>query len=481
MDQTCVKCGAELPDGAKFCLACGSRVVSEPGKTRFCMHCGAALPAGAKFCLQCGGAADIPADASPAIAVSGTANPPQEAPAPVKSEEVPAEARTADMIRYYYRRSKTIRNVVLAIPILIYFILFFSDIDSYLWDIKAYIESNSIHDGFVVTLIALMLIVPYWIISEVVIRNRRSNAICEAGMDGIQFKAALQKYKSMKREGKLRPAADPGPIPEDMATAAAISSRYRRKSSASQTILIAAWLMFVILPALLLHGAAAEVFEENARIIVGIVLLYTISHFAVVIPILRKKRKKECQNAGFEKSRFLELLYQRRIQKREIRQWAAQESARKQREEAQQAAERLAAAKPAKPGRTAKTWLVFALIAVISIGGIFLGNIFSGSSSYGAARTLDGLYIDAEGMKNLTLGVNLVYPPDIILFTSGGDVYFSQYEVVHNDAEMKQYGNHYTYKISGNTITINGNTKYTGTINGNTISLVGKTFVPGEY
>lgn len=110
-----------------------------------------------------------------------------------------------------------------------------------------------------------------------------------------------------------------------------------------------------------------------------------------------------------------------------------------------------------------------------------MGNIFSGSSSYGAARTLDGLYIDAEGMKNLTLGVNLVYPPDLILFTSGGDVYFSQYEVVHSDAEMKQYGNHFTYTISGHTITIGNDSQHTGTIKGNTISLVGKTFVPGEY
>lgn len=110
-----------------------------------------------------------------------------------------------------------------------------------------------------------------------------------------------------------------------------------------------------------------------------------------------------------------------------------------------------------------------------------MAGVFRGSSARGANRTLDGLYIDSEGMRNLTFGVNLVYPPDIILFTSGGDVYFSQYDVVHSDAEMKQYGNHYTYTISGNTITINGNSEYTGTINGDSISLVGKTFVPGEY
>lgn len=481
MDQTCAKCGAELPDGAKFCLACGSRVVFEPGKTRFCMHCGTALPAGAKFCLQCGGAADIPAAASPAIAVSGAANPPQEAPATVKPEEVPAEARTADMIQYYYRRSKAIRNVVLSIPILIYFILFFSDIDSYLWDIRAYIESNSIHDGFVVTLIALMLIVPYWIISEAVIRTRRRNAICEAGMDSIQFKAALQKYKSMKMEGKLRPEADPGPIPDDLTAAVAIRSRYRERSAAAQVVLIAIWLLFFLIPTVFLPEQVEAFYDDHGMVIFLLVILYTIGHFAIIIPLLRRRREKQCRKAGFDGKRLLEILYQYKTLKSEKRQWAAQESARKQREEAQLATERLAAAKPAKPGRTTKIWLIVVLIVVISIGGIFMGNIFSGSSSYGAARTLDGLYIDAEGMKNLTLGVNLVYPPDLILFTSGGDVYFSQYEVVHSDAEMKQYGNHYTYKISGNTITINGNTEYTGTINGNTISLVGKTFIPGEY
>lgn len=220
MNQTCAKCGAEIPDSAKFCLACGSRVVSEAGKTRFCMHCGTALPAGAKFCLQCGGVADIPA-AAPAIAESRVANPPQDAPAPVKPEEVPAEARTADMIQYYYRRSKVIRNVVLAIPIIAYVILLFTYYEGFpdgilriASDIRDFLADGTIRDGFVITAVALVLTIPYWIISEAVIRTRRRNAICEAGMDGIRFKAALQKYKTMKREGKLRPAADPGPIPE---------------------------------------------------------------------------------------------------------------------------------------------------------------------------------------------------------------------------------------------------------------------------
>ena len=72
----CSKCGAQLPENAKFCLECGEKVVSEDkivcpecGKTvakgKFCPECGhkfiTACPKcgkevvpGAKFCLECG-------------------------------------------------------------------------------------------------------------------------------------------------------------------------------------------------------------------------------------------------------------------------------------------------------------------------------------------------------------------------------------------------------------------------------------------
>lgn len=72
----CAKCGATLPQNAKFCLECGERVVPadsivcpQCGKTvakgKFCPECGhkfvsncpkcgAEVPAGSKFCLQCG-------------------------------------------------------------------------------------------------------------------------------------------------------------------------------------------------------------------------------------------------------------------------------------------------------------------------------------------------------------------------------------------------------------------------------------------
>lgn len=75
-NTTCAKCGSKLPQGAKFCLECGEKVVATEtvvcpscGKTvvkgKFCPECGykfankcpkcnADIPAGSKFCLNCG-------------------------------------------------------------------------------------------------------------------------------------------------------------------------------------------------------------------------------------------------------------------------------------------------------------------------------------------------------------------------------------------------------------------------------------------
>ena len=75
---SCGKCGAKLPQGAKFCLECGEKVEEKTAETivcptcgktvvkgKFCPECGhkfvekcpkcnADIPAGAKFCLNCG-------------------------------------------------------------------------------------------------------------------------------------------------------------------------------------------------------------------------------------------------------------------------------------------------------------------------------------------------------------------------------------------------------------------------------------------
>lgn len=51
--KTCAHCGAELPEGAKFCLECGEKVVEIPEGYMICPECGKTVPK-AKFCLECG-------------------------------------------------------------------------------------------------------------------------------------------------------------------------------------------------------------------------------------------------------------------------------------------------------------------------------------------------------------------------------------------------------------------------------------------
>ncbi len=46
----CKKCGKPLPPGSKFCLNCGSPVITSVK----CANCGVELPAGSKFCNECG-------------------------------------------------------------------------------------------------------------------------------------------------------------------------------------------------------------------------------------------------------------------------------------------------------------------------------------------------------------------------------------------------------------------------------------------
>ncbi|MBQ3015838.1 MAG: SPFH domain-containing protein [Clostridia bacterium] len=53
-EEKCAKCGATLPEGAKFCLECGERVAPKvSAETVVCPGCGSTVPKG-KFCPECG-------------------------------------------------------------------------------------------------------------------------------------------------------------------------------------------------------------------------------------------------------------------------------------------------------------------------------------------------------------------------------------------------------------------------------------------
>src|SRR5918992_1719123 len=58
----CAACGTENPEGARFCMNCGSSLA------RTCPACGAAAPAGARFCTECGTALDATPGPAPAPA-----------------------------------------------------------------------------------------------------------------------------------------------------------------------------------------------------------------------------------------------------------------------------------------------------------------------------------------------------------------------------------------------------------------------------
>src|SRR5215471_5923553 len=50
----CATCGADNPEGLKFCEECGTKLV------RACPHCGQQVRPTAKFCGECGGSLAAP-------------------------------------------------------------------------------------------------------------------------------------------------------------------------------------------------------------------------------------------------------------------------------------------------------------------------------------------------------------------------------------------------------------------------------------
>ena len=46
--MNCPQCGTQVPDGARFCLNCATKLIM------VCAECGTELPPQAKFCINCG-------------------------------------------------------------------------------------------------------------------------------------------------------------------------------------------------------------------------------------------------------------------------------------------------------------------------------------------------------------------------------------------------------------------------------------------
>ena len=87
--MNCPSCNTENPDGARFCMTCGTRM------DRSCASCGNDLPEGAAFCPNCGTPVQEPAAAPTQQASTATASS-SAAPAETRSlhQYVPAELLT---------------------------------------------------------------------------------------------------------------------------------------------------------------------------------------------------------------------------------------------------------------------------------------------------------------------------------------------------------------------------------------------------
>ena len=83
--STCPSCSTEVPDGARFCFACGTALA------RSCPSCGADAPPAARFCMSCGTALDD-AVAPPPVP------PPEPVPPPAAARQPEEERRQVTVL-----------------------------------------------------------------------------------------------------------------------------------------------------------------------------------------------------------------------------------------------------------------------------------------------------------------------------------------------------------------------------------------------
>lgn len=101
--MNCAECGQQLPEGARFCTACGRRV--EP--VLVCAQCQTQAPEGAKFCFNCGSALGKTA---PAAAAPAPKPAPRPAAPPAAVKPAPKPQRVEPRLDLDKVRSSAIEN-----------------------------------------------------------------------------------------------------------------------------------------------------------------------------------------------------------------------------------------------------------------------------------------------------------------------------------------------------------------------------------
>lgn len=88
----CSKCQTDAPPGAKFCVACGTRL------RRTCGQCGHGAPPEASFCPECG-ARLAPRVTTPTAVEAASAEPAQSAASPASNAIAPQDAEFEERVR----------------------------------------------------------------------------------------------------------------------------------------------------------------------------------------------------------------------------------------------------------------------------------------------------------------------------------------------------------------------------------------------
>ena len=112
MAKFCSECGAELRDGAKFCLKCGKAVVQQVPQAPMCVYCGAQLKSTSRFCLKCG----RPVASQASQPAASIAQPVQQVAQPIQQTAQNAAAQAAQPLQQTMGSLGSMANGIKAMP-----------------------------------------------------------------------------------------------------------------------------------------------------------------------------------------------------------------------------------------------------------------------------------------------------------------------------------------------------------------------------